>query len=379
MLVPALRAEHRGAMTPGRYGRWGWEGEHLLLGRGQAEHFLQVLHTQPQSPNLPMPSQSSFSTVTYWGGSSRLPLQSNVTAQSVFFLKSSPLCPANHLQPGFAPNTPKQFPSPIPCLRFLLSLVLSSTIWFQGRKIILLSFMRTQYKSVHNSLKYSFSMRSVFHPGLLTKFLVLSIFSSPPRQQVGKKNHSEKLLVFSQKTTPQNKMQYCDLLKTGWSLTLQDKYPGTGILHPHRGQLQLYTSIWESLELAEEEYNSTLEQCHPTSVFELMSGHQAGANLSPICLPWPLARKPPFLHQGISTGDRLTLLTGINKAVSLWTLQDTTAIFPVAPIRTSCDRFREEEALETGIPCLPRKLPPFHSASNRLFHWLRLLLRNGRF
>lgn len=50
-----------------------------------------------QSPKPSMSSQSSFSTVIFW----RLP--SNVTAQSVFLLKTSPLFPANHLKLAFSP------------------------------------------------------------------------------------------------------------------------------------------------------------------------------------------------------------------------------------------------------------------------------------
>lgn len=51
-----------------------------------------------QSPKPSMSSQSSFSTVTFW----RVP--SNVTAQSVFFLKPSPLFPVDHLQLAFSPH-----------------------------------------------------------------------------------------------------------------------------------------------------------------------------------------------------------------------------------------------------------------------------------
>lgn len=127
--VSALHVEHRDAAMPGKVADGTWEGEHLLPGRGQAEQFLQVLPTQPQSPNPPMPSQSSFSTVTFFGGGGRGgfgTLQSGVTAQSVVFIKFSQLFPANHLQ-SVTPR-PEKFPSPIPCLHFLPSLVLNSTI-----------------------------------------------------------------------------------------------------------------------------------------------------------------------------------------------------------------------------------------------------------
>jgi len=72
--------------------------------QSRAEQLLQVLHAQPQSPNPPTPSQPSTPTVYFFGGaggSVRLPLQSNVTAQSVVLLKPSPLFPAHHLQPVF--------------------------------------------------------------------------------------------------------------------------------------------------------------------------------------------------------------------------------------------------------------------------------------
>lgn len=50
-----------------------------------------------QGPKPSMSSQSTFSIVTFGG------VPSNVTTQSVFFLKTSPLFPANHLQPAFPP------------------------------------------------------------------------------------------------------------------------------------------------------------------------------------------------------------------------------------------------------------------------------------
>jgi len=37
-----------------------------------------------------------------------------------------------------------------------------------------------------------------------------------------------------------------------------------------------------------------------------------------------------------------------------------------APLRNSCDRFIEKATLEIGMFCLPGKLPPSHSSSERV-------------
>lgn len=154
-------------------------------------------------------------------------------------------------------------------------------------------------------------------------------------------------------------MYCCNLLKPGLSITLQDKFLGMvsftlttvsyKLLHEHK-----------PLELPEEKYNSICEKHYPVSVFELIFSHQVGADLSSICLSQTLARKPPFQHQY-----RFILVTGISRAVPLCTLWKSTASFPLALARTSCDRVTEREILETHMYMLPaRKAPQSPSTSN---------------
>lgn len=79
-----------------------------------------------QGPKPSTSSQSSFSTVTFWG------VPSNVTAQSVFFLKTSPLFPANHLQPAFPP--PKAVILLFPACIFSFSWFWVAQSYFRGEK-----------------------------------------------------------------------------------------------------------------------------------------------------------------------------------------------------------------------------------------------------
>lgn len=68
-------------------------------------------------------------------------------------------------------------------------------------------------------------------------------------------------------------------------------------------------------------------------------------------------RKTPFQHQWISIACRFTLMTGIYKAVGLWTPRETTGIFFEAPIRNSCDIHREP-GLGNGHTLPAKKTPP---------------------
>lgn len=161
-----LCAEHRGGMTPGKCGRWHWEGKHLLLGRGQAQQFFQVLPPQPG------PKTINVLTV--------LIFHCNILGSPQQCYSTKCLLSKNFTTlPCESPPTrfsPQGCYSPIPHLHFLIFLVLSSTTLFQGRKIILLSLMKTQFRSVHNHLKLSFSMKSVCHPGFLRKILYFLVF-----------------------------------------------------------------------------------------------------------------------------------------------------------------------------------------------------------
>lgn len=64
----------------------------------------------------------------------------------------------------------------------------------------MLSLMRIQFRNAHNSLKLSFSMKSVFHPGfLIITSYFLGFFSLLQRHIRNRINHQKKLMVFRQK------------------------------------------------------------------------------------------------------------------------------------------------------------------------------------
>lgn len=157
-------------------------------------------------------------------------------------------------------------------------------------------------------------------------------------------------------------MYCCNLLKLNLSVTLQDKFLGMGIFHPHHSQLQASTRTWATWAARRK------MQLHTWKT-------------SPSVCAWTALQPPswskPFIHLPATNSCQEASIPVAVQTTGLPWWQGSAKQSPSAcsgrslqfslshlsePAETEINRKRE--TLETCIPCLPGKHPPSHSTSN---------------
>lgn len=144
-------------------------------------------------------------------------------------------------------------------------------------------------------------------------------------------------------------MYCCNLLKPDLSVTLQDKFLGMGILHPHHSQLQASTRTWATWaarrKIQLHTWKTSLSVCASTDL-------------------QPPSWSKPFIHLPATNSCQEAPIPASVQAIGLpWrqgsAKQSPSAILPLALTRTSCDRDWQKERLWKHAPaCQESTLHP---------------------